>query len=209
MVPDIPPDNESSAMLAYSGLLTRILEDRRMDEEEGEALLELAMKWGMSANQIRKANRDCLLSLAAAALADGVVTDSERRDLNQVASVLGIDSRDLAETLSMAKQKLAEGRNEPAMAVGELGVKDFAGKRVCFTGEGQYRLRGEAITREMAADLAEARGMIVAESVTKKLDLLIVADPFTQSGKAKKARQYGIRIMHELVLWRALGLEVE
>jgi hypothetical protein len=26
--------------------------------------------------------------------------------------------------------------------------------------------------------------MIVAESVTKKLDLLVVADPFTQSGKA-------------------------
>jgi DNA polymerase-3 subunit epsilon len=69
-------------------------------------------------------------------------------------------------------------------------------------------LKGEAITREMAAGLAARRGMIVAESVTKKLDLLVVADPLTQSGKAKKARQYGIRIMHEPVFWRVLGLEV-
>ena len=44
--------------------------------------------------------------------------------------------------------------------------------------------------------------------MTKKLDLLVVADPLTQSGKAKKARQYGIRIMHKPVFWRALGLEV-
>jgi DNA polymerase-3 subunit epsilon len=45
--------------------------------------------------------------------------------------------------------------------------------------------------------------------VTKKLDLLVVADPDTQSGKAQKARKYGIRIMHEPVFWKAIGVEVE
>jgi DNA polymerase-3 subunit epsilon len=47
------------------------------------------------------------------------------------------------------------------------------------------------------------------ESVTKKLDLLVIADPHTQSGKAKKARQYGVRIMHEPVFWKAIGVSVE
>jgi NAD-dependent DNA ligase len=101
-----------------------------------------------------------------------------------VASLLGIDSRDLAEILETAAHELAEGRNQPPLAVTALSIEDLAGKRVCFTGESRCRLSGESISREMAAELAARRGMIVAESVTKKLDLLVVADPFTQSGKA-------------------------
>ena len=96
----------------------------------------------------------------------------------------------------------------PSIAIGVLGGQEFTGKQVCFTGECQCRLEGETITRKMAAELVTRQGMIVAESVTKKLDFLVVADPLTQSGKAKKARQYRIRIMHEPVFWRALGLEV-
>ncbi len=49
----------------------------------------------------------------------------------------------------------------------------------------------------------------MAESVTKKLDLLVVSDPLSQSGKAQKARQNGTRIMSELVFCKMLGLEVE
>jgi DNA polymerase-3 subunit epsilon len=206
--PDIPPDEENSAILAYTALLNRALEDRHVDEEEGQALIELATRWAIPASRIREVNWNYLLDLGIAALADGVVSDAERQDLRQVASLLGIDSRDLEEILETAAQKLARGQTQPPAAVGALGCEQLAGKRVCFTGECQCRLKGEAITREMAAGLAARRGMIVAESVTKKLDLLVVADPLTQSGKAKKARQYGIRIMHEPVFWRALGLEV-
>ena len=206
--PDIPPEGENSAILAYTALLTRALEDRHVDEEEGHALVELATRWGISANQIQKANWHYLLSLGVAALADGVVTDAERRDLRQVASLLGLDSRNLDEILELAAQRLAEVQTEPSAAVGALGGQELAGKQVCFTGEFQCRLKGEPITREMAAGLAARHGMIVAESVTKKLDILVVADPLTQSGKAKKAHQYGIRIVHEVVFWRALGLEV-
>lgn len=206
--PDIPPDEENSAILAYTALLTRALEDRHVDEEEGHALVELATRWGISANQIQKANWNCLLSLGVAALADGVVTDAECRDLRQVASLLGLDSRNLDEILELAAQRLGEVQTQPSAAAGALGGEELAGKQVCFTGECQCRLKGEPITREMAAGLAARHGMIVAESVTKKLDMLVVADALTQSGKAKKAHQYGIRIVHELVFWRALGLEV-
>jgi DNA polymerase-3 subunit epsilon len=45
--------------------------------------------------------------------------------------------------------------------------------------------------------------------VTKKLDILVVADPHTQSGKARKARQYGTRIVHEPVFWQMLGVTVK
>ena len=57
--------------------------------------------------------------------------------------------------------------------------------------------------------LGTKRAMTVVESVTRSLDLLVVADPQTQSGKAKKAHKYGIRIMHEVVFWKILGLHVD
>ena len=61
----------------------------------------------------------------------------------------------------------------------------------------------------MAKELATRAGLIVVDSVTKKLDLLVAADPQSQSGKAKKARQYGTRSMHELIFWKAINVNVE
>jgi DNA polymerase-3 subunit epsilon len=204
---DIPPDDQNSSLLAYTALLDRVLEDRQVSDEEGSALVELATNWAITGDQIQKANSDYLLRLGIAAFTDGDMTDSEHRDLQLVASLLGIDSRNLNEILEMAEHKLKEVKTLPS-TVGSMGNEQLVGKRVCFTGENQCLLKGEAITREMATELAARHGMIVAESVTKKLDILVVSDPLTQSGKAKKARRYGIRIMHEPVFWRALGLEV-
>lgn len=60
----------------------------------------------------------------------------------------------------------------------------------------------------MAAELATRAGLEVVESVTKKLGVLVVADPQSQSGKARKARQYGIRILHEPVFWKLIEVDV-
>ncbi len=70
-------------------------------------------------------------------------------------------------------------------------------------------MRGGLISREMAEQLAVDKGPRVLPSVTKKLDLLVVADANTQSSKAKKARQYGIRILYEPVFWRLLGVPID
>jgi DNA polymerase-3 subunit epsilon len=60
----------------------------------------------------------------------------------------------------------------------------------------------------MALTLCEEKGLVPAKSVTKKLDILIVADPHTMSSKAKKAGDYGIRIIAERELWHILGISV-
>ncbi|WP_407937436.1 BRCT domain-containing protein, partial [Modestobacter caceresii] len=44
------------------------------------------------------------------------------------------------------------------------------------------------------------------ERVTKALDVLVVVDPESLSGKAEKARSCGTRIMTEASFWRAVGL---
>lgn len=102
-------------------------------------------------------------------------------------------------------QKPTEDKSTPE----PLRREQLGGNRVCFTGESQCCYLGQTIPREMATELAMNRGIIVVEFVTKKLDVLVVADPLTQSGKAKKARKYGLRIMHEAVFWKLLGVEVE
>ena len=61
----------------------------------------------------------------------------------------------------------------------------------------------------MAESLAADAGLGVVQGVTKKLDILVVANPASLSGKAKKARAYGIRIVAEPVFWQLLGLNVE
>jgi DNA polymerase-3 subunit epsilon len=43
---------------------------------------------------------------------------------------------------------------------------------------------------------AAAAGLTVGENVTKKTRLLVAADPDSMSGKAKKARQLQIPIVH-------------
>ncbi len=201
------PIATDGAVMAYAAVLDRVLEDRHVDDSEGDGLIEMAAMWGLSGEQIRLAHGEYVNQLAIAAVVDGVVTDAERRDLKLVARLLGQEKQDLDEILREAAAKVAStSLGAPATPTADTNLN---GKRVCFTGELQCRYNGQLIPRELAEELAASAGLIVMDSVTKKLDLLVLADPHSQSGKAKKARQYGIRIMHEPVFWKAIGVDVE
>jgi NAD-dependent DNA ligase len=105
------------------------------------------------------------------------------------------------------EDRLIDVATSTALA-GVAAERGLAGKTVCFTGEMQQHYRGMPISRDRAQELARSAGLLVADSVTKKLDILVVADALTQSGKAQKARTYGTRILHERMFWRAIGVEV-
>ena len=147
--------------------------------------------------------------MAGVALGDGVISESERRDLHKVAYLLGYSTTELDGIIEKASRILSQEPTRVQPTLEPRRGEQLSRTQVCFTGEFQCRHAGMAITREMATEFALNRGMIVVETVTKKIDLLVVADPLSQSGKAKKARKYGIRIMHEAVFWKALGIEVE
>jgi DNA polymerase-3 subunit epsilon len=188
----------------YSTLLHRVLEDRRIESTEASALLDVANHWGLSTEQVETIHLAYLSDLAGAALADGHVTEAELRELQSVSQLLGFGSLSQTQFGSLAQ--------DPGMAQvpDKTDAADsWVGKSVCFTGECQCGLGGVPISRPRAEALARARGLVVQPSVTKKLDLLVVADPNTQSSKAKKARQYGIRVVHESVFWRNLGVTID
>jgi len=196
------------AALEYSGLLERVLEDRHIDQREGEALVTLAGSLGLDGDAIRLLHEAYLERLVVAALADSVITPLEQRDLESVGRLLGVDDEQLADMIMRCSRTRA-GNPAPSPSGVAPAAESLAGKRVCFTGESICTQGGVTITRERAAALGEAAGIETADSVTKKLDILVVADPHTQSGKARKARQYGKRIIHEPIFWQMLGVAVD
>jgi DNA polymerase III subunit epsilon len=189
------------AFAVYYGILDRVLEDRRVSDVERDEIERLAAEWGLSRGHARDAHVAYLSRLATQALSDGIVSDAERRDLHEVAKILGLEPP-MLEALLTAPTRAQPAGNATAH-------ESFAGKSVCFTGQLMCRIRGDTIEREQAEALAGKAGMVVLRGVTKKLDILVLADPDTQSGKAKKARDYGTRLMGEVVFWRAIGVVVD
>ena len=82
---------------------------------------------------------------------------------------------------------------------------NMRGKQIVVSGNHQQVLfRGDELL--LAGLTAAGTQEINAQSL--QLKGLAVLDGVTQSGKARKARKYGIRIVQERVFWNALELEV-
>ena len=191
-------------ILAYLDLLDRSLEDRYMAQTEADQLIGLATEWGLSSDTVWQAHREYLRALIAAALADGIISQSERADLIAVTQWLGLAPSDLDRALDEARTS-ARGIS----GIWTQRKEDLAGKCVCFTGELRSTIGGRPITREMAQEWAVEAGLRLAPGVSKKLDLLVCADPLSQSGKAKKAREHGIRVVAETTFWQMIGVAVD
>lgn len=201
-------DAPEGAALSYAELLDRTLEDRVLTEAEMNELALTAESWGLGLSQVQEIHRSYLTSLVALALSDGVLSESEQRDLERVCDLLGTDRsvlRGLIEAATPAARRYANTLGASATATAD----DLRGKSVCFTGACRCTINGQPITRSEAELYAVAAGMVVAANVTKRLDVLVVADPETQSGKAQKARRYGTRIVAERAFWSAIGVKVD
>ena len=71
----------------------------------------------------------------------------------------------------------------------------YPGARVCFTGE-VLTPSGGALSRTQMEELARAGGLRPVPTMTKtRTDVLVTAETGTQSGKARKAREYGTPVL--------------
>jgi DNA polymerase-3 subunit epsilon len=214
----LPINSESPSTAAYMDLLELVLEDRRVSPEEAFALHEVATEYGLSQASAQEAHFQYLRSLVRVAYADGYLSEAERLDLSEVAALLGC--QDSLSAMLDEEMRVVQGKIQERTAASSQSYTaepyDFipdksslVGKTVCFTGESRCRKHGVPLTRSVCRELACNAGLVVAKSVTKTLDILVVADPETMSGKADKARRYGTRIMAEVVFWRLLGISVD
>jgi DNA polymerase-3 subunit epsilon len=207
-----PTLRASAAGAEYLNLLDGVLEDRRVTELEAELLISLAGIHGLSAREVAALHEDYMRHLVTIALADGVITDTERRDLNAIGMLLGTPEWDQvisdgARTLprqapvreSAAPAATPAARKHTVEAARTTLVGGLApGMSVCFTGAMQY-------DREDMQAIAAAAGLAVKTGVSGKLDVLVIADPDSQSGKARKARELGTRLVSEAAFLQMVG----
>lgn len=174
--------NAGIDLIGYLDLLDRAMADLHLDANERSTLVNLARDLGLDDRQIETAHRRWLSDLVDLASADGVVDGDEYDQLLRAASVLGLDS------------SLVEGRTATHRSI-ESAIELSSGVGVCFTGVA-VDAHGSEIPRETLADHARLLGLVVEDSFTKsRCGLLVAADPASQSGKAGKARSWGIPII--------------
>lgn len=195
----------------YLNLLDRVLEDRRLAEDEAELLMLAADTFKLGRDDVEVLHRHYLGHLIHLALADGVISPAERIDLGAVASILGLQTwPHFADALKPPQPSSPKVTNtQPADIPRKLSLTSFdtspaalpTGTTVCFTGPMEHGGRDDM------EHLARDHGLIVKSGVSGKVSVLVVGDPDTQSGKAQKARQLGTRIMSERAFLHLLGIE--
>ncbi|MFH0983222.1 MAG: exonuclease domain-containing protein [Planctomycetota bacterium] len=201
-VEDVTPGTEE-----YFSLLDRVLEDRRVTAEDAEALFSLAEEQGLVREQTLSAHRRYMREVIRVALMDSALSELEMNDLDEVRRMLNLS---VEEYVALFDEVDSQAR--PADACRNIciaGERDVQGMSVCFTGELACRIGGDVVTRGTAERIAIERGMVVMANVTRELDYLVVADPDSMSGKAKKARAYGVRIIAEPVFWQMMRVQAQ
>lgn len=160
----------------YLDALDRCLDDGALDASERRWLNDTAAAVGLSDDRRADLHSRYYEALKVQILADGVVTPEEVEFARTIAASLNLAFEGLAATA-------------PQGGPAQLSV----GMRVCFTGTAT--INGSPMRRDALEGLAVAFGLTAMAGVTRKCDLLVAADPLSQSGKAAKARDYGIPII--------------
>lgn len=176
------------ASAEYLNLLDVVLSDREVDHSEAESLIDLASTHGLTRLEVEALHSSYLYNLCSIAMGDGVLTALEVLDIQKVAGLLGIS--EWQSVLDLI------GNSDGRVAHPDL----LAGSKICFTG-------AMSLARTEIEELASSRGMIVVGSVSKKVDFLVVADPFSESTKARKAREYGTQIVSERAFLELVGAQ--
>jgi len=175
----VPFPTSDEKFVAYLLLLNMAMQDLVISKNEQAELDHWANDLGVSRGEVEMLHRGYLESFIQAALRDGVITIREREMIELVGQALKLPV-------------IIPEAPQPIQANGEnLSV----GKRVCFTGEASG-FSGSTISREDLESLSAKVGLHPVRDVTKKgCDILVAADTSTMSGKAKKAKEWGIPVI--------------
>jgi DNA polymerase III subunit epsilon len=180
----------------YRGAVEAALEDRLLEAHELDGLLVLGTKLGVSPEQAVSINQSYFEGVASRAIADHRIDAIEKRDMEKVARILELDQDTVDLLLAKATPATSPSVNLEGMAV-------------CFTGEVDATRKGRKLSRADLQASAAGRGMIVKSGVSRKLDLLVTADPYSMSGKSRKARELGVKIVSVESFITDLGIEVD
>ena len=185
-LPDTPLISYLASLLPFTGLAVasqqylevvgRAVADLHLDASERAELEAIAADYGMSEAQVAQAHRRFVNELIDAAAEDNVVTDEEYETLVRVAASLVVDQATVEHRIASFRTRLAE-------------TTMTTGMQVVFTGD------HPTYERDRLESVARTKGLEPRSGVSKATNLVFAADPHSRSGKAAKARKYGIPVM--------------
>jgi len=168
--------------LVYMDMLDWAISDLVITDAERVQLEELGADLGLTPEDVARVHRTYLENLLSAVLRDDLIDAHEEALLFGAARELGVHT---AVVTDRVRGYLAQSGSFTLVP----------GMRVCFTGSATSP-DGSKLPRSVLEDAATDLGLIPVKSVSKKgCDLLVASDPSSQSGKAKKARGYGLPVV--------------
>lgn len=197
------PDAEKT----YRGLLDRFLVNQRLSRHELHALAQAAADLRLGRDDCARIHGRYMSALAQSAWDDGMMAYAERDQLHRIADVLGVAAPEPSGRngrIAATSSRHAHDSQPTVANANPLRFRLREGDHIVLTGQ-MGRLRAEWV------DLLTALGIVVAPSVTRRVKLLVAADVDSESTKARKARDYGIPIVGEDWLERAVanGIDVD
>lgn len=186
----------SAEFVDYLALLDRCLLDRRLSEHEVEALIDLAEDLGIDRGSVESLHLQYFAELARVAWTDGILATDEMADLVEVGSLLDLPTDTITSAFERPRDEV---KINPSGEKGD-SPRHFSlapGDLIALTGEMSH-------PRAEWEERLESLGFVPWNAVTKKVKVLAAADPDSLSGKARKARDYGIPIVDEAGLMRLL-----
>lgn len=176
------PRSAHPAVDGYFAVLEMAMLDGHLSFHEQDQLVDAAQQAGLTRAQVLDLHAEYLNALAAVAVSDGILTPDEHAELQGAAACLGLTPHHVEAALDAT----SDG-NHGGLTI--AGITLTAGDRVTFTGEmKQERSVWEARSRAVGLQPA---------GLAKCTKVLVAADPDSLSGKASKARAYGIPIVNE------------
>lgn len=175
----VPFPTSDESEIAYLLLLNMAMDDLVISPAEKTELTHWATELGISETRIQELHISYLDSFIQAALRDQLVSDIEKDFIVRIG-----DALDLVPVIP-------ELKNPNVLRSTEISV----GMKVCFTGTATNSL-GNQIMRNELESMAAKIGLQPVGGVSKKgCDLVVAADVESMSGKAQKARDWGIQVI--------------
>lgn len=178
-LPVVPGEADSAAADAYLDALAMSLSDGKIIGTEAKQLAKLAGQAGMGSDQVRSLHHRFLEGMREVALADGIITTDEAKDLRAAAKALS--EPDYIDDLVVT----AEERPSAAKATAPKAARPrgpLTGIRVLVVDD----------VPDLEATLDEA-GAALATNVTATVRCVIASDP--DDRRVAKAHEMGIAVV--------------
>jgi DNA polymerase-3 subunit epsilon len=165
----------------YIEALSRALADGVVTDQEVAGLVEVAKFVGLGVEDLKSIHQRFFDDIFKLVWADGILTGDEIALLREAGRVLGVSELDVEESI----------HNQSATQSRPFGE----GANVCLTGSMDP-------DKATIGSLLSSFGIVITDGVSKKTAAVVAADRDSLSGKANKARQYGIPIYTSTDIWR-------